>query len=69
METVNESARHILQFFKYDHLSPILQKVSKPFCELAYSVAKGPDNDQTKVCLQNLLDAKNAAVCAWIAEE
>ena len=64
---------HIMQFFAYEHLPPNLQKVSAPFCELAKSmVAEGtglPRNPERTVALRKLLEAKDAAVRAFIAKE
>lgn len=55
----------MLQFFKYEHLPPHLQVVSKPFCELAYLVvAELPSNPERTVALRKLLEAKDCAVRA-----
>jgi hypothetical protein len=52
-----------LKYFKYDHLTPALQEVSKPFYDLAYQVAtRSPYNTETEVALRKLLEAKDAAV-------
>jgi len=57
--------RHpILQFFTYSHLPEKLQKVSQPFCDLAYSVAQLPHNAESATALRKLLEAKDAAVRA-----
>lgn len=54
-----------LQFFQYAHLSPGLQQVSKPFCELAaHLVATLPRNPESTVALRKLLEAKDCAVRA-----
>jgi hypothetical protein len=59
---------HILQFFKYTHLPPHLQDVSKPFCDLAHHVvATLPRNPERTVALRKLLEAKDAAVRALCA--
>lgn len=73
---------HILQFFKYDHLPPHLQMVSKPFCDLAHAIVKGdnvpesgtvtlgpplPRNPERTVALRKLLESKDAAVRALLA--
>lgn len=56
---------HVLKFFKYDHLPPKLQEVSKPFGVLAEEVAnRAPDNQETTIALRKLLEAKDAAVRA-----
>jgi hypothetical protein len=55
---------HVLQFFRYEHLPPHLQEVSKKFADLAYEVAELPDNPEVTVSLRSLLAAKDAAVRA-----
>jgi len=64
-------ARHpavdgIMQFFAYAHLPEKLQAVSKGFCDLAETVADGPQNAETTVALRKLLEAKDAAVRAYL---
>jgi len=74
---------HILQFFAYDHLPLDLQMVSKPFCDLAHALVLGdnckqagmvtlgsalPRNPERTVALRKLLEAKDAAVRAFLAE-
>lgn len=63
---------HILQFFEYDHLPPALQNVSAPFCMLAKSIAAPetglPRNPERTVALRKLLEAKDAAVRAYLAK-
>ena len=60
----------ILKWFRYSHLPRELAKVSKPFCDLAFAVARdrkpGPE---TSVTLRKLLEAKDAAVRAYMEEE
>lgn len=58
---------HLLQFFKYDHLPAHLAAVSRPFAELAQTVAAGPQNPETTVALRKLLESKDAAVRAVVA--
>lgn len=75
---------HILQFFKFEHLPPNLQAISKPFCELAHAIVLGdnvpesgfctfgsalPRNPERTVALRKLLEAKDAAVRAALAVE
>lgn len=57
------STEALLKFFAYAHLPSHLQEVSRPFCELAETVAdlKGPE---ATVCLRKLLEAKDCAVRA-----
>jgi len=59
---------HIMQFFAYAHLPPAMQDVSKPFCELAERVMTLPRNPERTVALRKLLEAKDAAVRAFIAK-
>lgn len=59
----------ILQFFAYEHLPPHLQEVSKPFGELAQAIfEKLPRNPERTVALRKLLEGKDAAVRALLAE-
>jgi len=75
---------HILQFFAYAHLPAHLQAVSKPFCELAHAIVMGdnaaeagtvtlgpplPRNPERTVALRKLLEAKDAAVRAFLAKD
>lgn len=61
---------HIMQFFAYAHLPAALQAVSKPFGELAEKiVAEIPRNPKRTVALRKLLEAKDAAVRAFLAKE
>lgn len=73
---------HILQFFRFDHLPPHLQKVSRPFAELANMIVNGepdsdviptfgalPRNPERTVALRKLLEAKDAAVRALVAKD
>ena len=70
---MNPEQRHpavesILQFFAYDHLPGNLQAVSRPFCDLAVTIADGPQNAEVTVALRKLLEAKDAAVRAHLAK-
>jgi len=60
---------HIMQFFSYAHLPPALAAVSKPFAVLAEEVVLNlPRNPERTVALRKLLEAKDAAVRAFIAK-
>lgn len=60
---------HILQFFSYSHLPEALAVVSRPFCDLATGMVNVlPRNPERTVALRKLLEAKDAAVRALIAE-
>lgn len=61
---MNPAIAHVLQFFRYDHLPPKLQEVSKPFSDLADRVAHTASNQETTIALRKLLEAKDAAVRA-----
>lgn len=57
----------ILQFFQYAHLPEDLRKISAPFGTLAWKMARTlPKNAETSTALRKLLEAKDAAVRAWI---
>ncbi len=57
----------ILQFFVYSHLPERLQNVSKPFSELARHIVDDlPRNPERTVALRKLLEAKDAAVRAFL---
>ena len=61
---------HIMQFFAFTHLPPALQDVSKPFCNLADAiVAHLPRNPERTVALRKLLEAKDAAVRAYLTKD
>ena len=60
---------HIMQFFAYAHLPEHLQKVSKPFGDLAQEIVDTlPRNPERTVALRKLLEAKDAAVRAQLAK-
>ena len=55
----------MLQFFAYEHLPPHLQEISKPFGDLARSMANDlPMNPERTAGLRKLLEAKDCAVRA-----
>lgn len=61
---------HIMQFFAYSHLPESLRAVSKPFADLAQRIVDTlPRNPERTVALRKLLEAKDAAVRAQVAEE
>lgn len=54
-----------MKFFKYEHLPEHLQKVSKPFGELAEKMnAELPDGAEKSAGLRKLLEAKDCMVRA-----
>ncbi len=64
-----EQPEHIMQFFAYEHLPAHLQEVSRPFGELANEIIQHiPRNPERTVALRKLLEAKDAAVRAFLAK-
>lgn len=58
----------VLRFFHYSHLPEALQARSKPFCELARLIVDTtPRCPQRTICLNKLLEAKDAGVRAHVA--
>lgn len=61
---------YLLQFFKYEHLPPHLQEVSKPFADLANSIVVTlPSNPERSTALRKLLEAKDCAVRAVLFKQ
>lgn len=61
---------YLLQYFKYDHLKPELQEISKPFCDVAaWMVETLPSNPERTAALRKLLEAKDCAVRAKLFEQ
>jgi hypothetical protein len=59
---------HIMQFFAYSHLPERLQAVSKPFGLLADQIINStPASPERTVALRKLLESKDAAVRAFMA--
>lgn len=59
----------IMKYFKYDHLPERLQKISKPYADLAELVVSTVENNdiaEKTVALRKLLESKDAAVRAHI---
>lgn len=54
----------LLKFFEYAHLPARLQGISKPFCELATSMANSLDGPEVTTGLRKLLEAKDCMVRA-----
>ena len=61
---------YLMQFFKYQHLQPYLQAVSKPFGEMAQFITETlPANPERTTALRKLLEAKDCAVRAFLFKE
>lgn len=61
---MHPSVRDILRHFEYEHLPLALQNWSKPFHELAHTLAGSLDGPELTVALRKLLESKDAAVRA-----
>lgn len=60
----------ILVYFKYDHLPPYLQAVSKPFHDLAWLMdGHLPASAEVSAGLRKLLEAKDCFVRAAVKPE
>ncbi|WHM52934.1 hypothetical protein [Sulfitobacter phage vB_SupP_AX] len=56
-----------VSLFRYEHLPEHLQKVSKPFYDLAvHTVETLPPSAEATLCLRSLWEAKNLAVFAAV---
>jgi hypothetical protein len=63
-------SEHIMQFFDYAHLPEHLRQVSMQFAMLATNIVETlPRNPERTVALRKLLEAKDAAVRARIAND
>lgn len=59
----------LVQFFAYAHLPEHLQAVSRPFGDLAAVILETlPRNPERTTALRKLLEAKDCAVRALVAE-
>jgi hypothetical protein len=58
----------LLRFFAYEHLPANLQSVSKQFHDLAHNIVdlNPADKREATVALRKLLEAKDAAVRAFL---
>ncbi|RVD44663.1 hypothetical protein EN742_01655 [Mesorhizobium sp. M4A.F.Ca.ET.020.02.1.1] len=66
---IEQPAEHVMQFFAFDHLPPTLKEISKPFGRMAEDIVRTlPRNQQRTMALNKLLEAKDAAVRAYIAK-
>lgn len=69
-EEKRPTQEHILQFFEFAHLPKHLQAVSQPFYAMAYMIfANVPRNPERTVALRKLLESKDAAVRAVVAQD
>ena len=68
MDDLHPATAHVLQFFKYDHLPAHLKTVASRFADIANTIANEANNPETTVALRKLLEAKDAAVRAVLAQ-
>ena len=68
---MDPNVEHLLNFFEYDHLPEKLKNISRPFCELAYSMEALAEDGGMQLqgpeliaSLRKLLEAKDCAVRA-----
>lgn len=54
----------LLKFFVYEHLPEKLQEISRPFAELARTMAERLDGPELTAGLRKLLEAKDCMVRA-----
>lgn len=67
---LHPSVKHIMGFFRYAHLPPDLQKISKPVHDLAVEmVASGLQGAELTAGLRKLLEAKDCFVRAALPKE
>ncbi|MFE6379238.1 hypothetical protein [Streptomyces roseolus] len=66
MPQPHPAVANVLRFFAHDHLPPRLAEVSRPFADLAHSVAAHPGlaGPELTVALRKLLESKDCAVRA-----
>ncbi len=62
-----ENREELLKLFKYTHLTDHLQKISKPFCNLANTMDDELKGPYLTACLRHLLEAKDAAILAALS--
>lgn len=64
---MHPATRDVLQWFSFAHHSPDLQDVVRPFSRLAMQVAQRGGGPECTAALRHLLEAKDAAVRAFLA--
>ena len=63
LEKHSASVTSILKYFQFEHLPTKLQRVSAPYCRLAYEIASISNNQSELVfALRKLLESKDCAV-------
>ena len=70
MGELHPATRTILRYFTYEHLPEHLQVVSRPLCDLAYTLALSvPHGPELMAGLRKLLEAKDCFVRAAMPAE
>ena len=59
---MHPAVEYRLRWFAYDHLPERLQKISKPFSELAHKLSEELEGIEVTAALDKLWEAKNLAV-------
>lgn len=63
------AVQHLLKQFRYAHLPPALQEISKPIHDLAHQMADNlQSGPELSVGLRHLLDGKDALVRQRVAD-
>jgi hypothetical protein len=65
---VHPATEFLTQFFETEHLHPKLRPIVEQFTSLAATVAHGPENAETTAALRKLIEAKDCAVRAIVAD-
>jgi len=65
-EPLHPAVQDILKYFKYKHLPPNLQAISKPICELAETMSLVGSGAELTAGLRKLLEAKDCFVRSCI---
>lgn len=66
---MHPSVRDVLRYFRFDHLPPRLQAVSRDYAVTAVKLASSGGGAESTVGLRHLLQAKDAAVRAAISSD
>lgn len=62
---MHPASAQVIRYFTFDHLPEHLQKISKPFHDLAMEMVNTlPENPEVTVGLRKLLEAKDCMVRA-----
>lgn len=64
MKTLHPNTAELLGYFKWEHLPPKLQEISRPIGELAHAMAEKLDGPELTAGLRKLLEAKDCLVRA-----